>query len=47
MAIVVAFGQRSEIHFDQFLRNEAIEPALFRFEPPVEADVVGVPARTD
>jgi len=47
MAMEDAFGQRTEIHFDQLLRNEAIEPALFRFEPPVDADVVGVPARTD
>lgn len=47
MAMEDAFGQRTEIHFDQLLRNEAIEPALFVFEPPVDADVVGVPARTD
>jgi outer membrane lipoprotein carrier protein len=47
MAMEDAFGQRTEIHFDQLLRNGAIEPALFRFEPPVDADVVGVPARTD
>ena len=47
MAMEDAFGQRTEIHFEQILRNQAIDPQIFRFEPPVDADVVGDPARTD
>mgnify|MGYP001817222192 FL=1 len=47
MAMEDAFGQRTEIHFAQMLRNQAIETALFHFEPPADADVVGAPARTD
>lgn len=41
MVMEDAFGQRTEIHFEQMLRNQAIEPALFNFEPPADADVVG------
>jgi outer membrane lipoprotein carrier protein len=47
LAMEDAFGQRTEIHFEQVLRNQAIDPQLFRFDPPADADVVGVPAGTD
>ncbi len=47
MAMEDAFGQRTEIHFDDISKNQPIDPVLFRFEPPADADVVGVSARTD
>lgn len=47
MAMEDAFGQRTEIHFDGISKNLPVDPALFRFEPPADADVVGEPARTD
>ena len=42
MAMEDAFGQRTEIHFDNILKNSPVEPQLFKFEPPEGADVVGV-----
>ena len=47
MAMEDAFGQRTEIHFNDILRNQPIDPGLFRFEVPEDTDVVGVSARTD
>ena len=46
MVMEDAFGQRTEIQFDQALRNQAIDPVLFQFEPPADADVVGEPVPT-
>jgi outer membrane lipoprotein carrier protein len=36
-----SFGQVTQLSFDAFERNPAIDPALFRFSPPPGADVVG------
>ncbi len=36
-----SFGQVTELTFDTFERNPAIDPALFRFSPPAGADVIG------
>lgn len=36
-----AFGQRTEIHFENIVRNADIDPQLFSFTPPEGADVVG------
>ena len=36
-----AFGQRTEIHFENVIRNATIESQLFSFNPPDDADVVG------
>ena len=41
MAMEDAFGQRTEIHFENTLRNAAIDPQLFTFTPPEGSDVVG------
>jgi len=35
------FGQLTQLTFDTFERNPAIDPALFRFSPPLGADVIG------
>jgi len=35
------FGQLTQLTFDTFERNPAIDPALFRFSPPPGADVIG------
>jgi outer membrane lipoprotein carrier protein len=35
------FGQVTQLTFDTFERNPAIDPAVFRFSPPPGADVVG------
>ena len=35
------FGQVTQLRFDTFERNPAIDPALFRFSPPPGADVIG------
>lgn len=46
MVMEDAFGLRTEIRFAQVERNPDLDPALFRFEPPAEADVIGeLPAR--
>ncbi len=47
MTMEDAFGQRTEIHFNDMSRNQPIDPALFRFEPPADADVVGAPILPD
>jgi outer membrane lipoprotein carrier protein len=36
-----SFGQLTQLTFDTFERNLAIDPALFRFSPPPGADVIG------
>ncbi len=43
MTMEDAFGQRTEIQFNDMSRNQPIDPALFRFKPPADADVVGAP----
>ena len=35
------FSQLTQLTFDTFERNPAIDPALFRFSPPPGADVIG------
>jgi len=44
MAMEDAFGQRTEIQFENVLMNQPVNPDLFRFTPPEGADVVGVAA---
>ena len=44
MAMEDAFGQRTEIHFENIMMNPFIDPGLFLFEPPEGTDVVGVAA---
>jgi outer membrane lipoprotein carrier protein len=44
MVMEDAFGQRTEIHFADMLRNSPADPDLFKFTPPDDADVVGVAA---
>ncbi|MBT8052797.1 MAG: outer membrane lipoprotein chaperone LolA [Gammaproteobacteria bacterium] len=41
MVMEDAFGLRTEITFSGTQRNLVLEPALFRFEPPESADVIG------
>ena len=47
MTMEDAFGQRTEIHFENILKNQLTDPQLFRFEPPEDADLVGEPLLTD
>lgn len=47
MAMEDAFGQRTEIHFENVLINPPFDPGLFRFTPPEGVDVVGVAAIPD
>jgi len=47
MAMEDAFGQRTEIHFDNVKVNAPVDPALFQFTPPKGTDVVGVAALPD
>ena len=47
MVMEDAFGQRTEIHFEDMLRNSPANPELFIFTPPDSADVVGVAALAD
>jgi len=47
MVMEDAFGQRTEIHFEDTLRNSPADPALFTFTPPQDADVVGVAALSE
>jgi outer membrane lipoprotein carrier protein len=47
MAMEDAFGQRTEIHFENVLINPPADPELFHFTPPEGADVVGVAALPD
>jgi outer membrane lipoprotein carrier protein len=44
MAMEDAFGQRTEIHFENVLRNTSIDLELFKFTPPEGSDVVGFAA---
>lgn len=44
MVMEDAFGQRTEIQFENVLVNQSIDPELFRFTPPEGTDVVGVAA---
>ena len=44
MVMEDAFGQRTEIHFEDMLRNSSVDQSLFKFTPPDGADVVGVAA---
>jgi len=47
MAMEDAFGQRTEIHFENVLVNLPADASLFQFRPPKDADVVGVAALPD
>ena len=47
MAMEDAFGQRTEIHFKNILKNQAVDPQLFHFTPPQGTDVVGVPIQPE
>src|SRR5450631_1515554 len=40
-----SFGQMTQLSFDTFERNPAIDPALFRFSPPPGVDVIGTDAK--
>jgi outer membrane lipoprotein carrier protein len=44
MAMEDAFGQRTEVYFENVLRNSSIDLELFSFTPPEGSDVVGVAA---
>ena len=44
MAMEDAFGQRTEVHFENIVMNPSIDSGLFLFEPPEGTDVVGVAA---
>ena len=44
MTMEDAFGQRTEIRFENILMNPPAEPELFMFSPPEGTDVVGVAA---
>lgn len=44
MAMEDAFGQRTEIYFENVLINPPADPDLFLFTPPEGTDVVGVAA---
>jgi outer membrane lipoprotein carrier protein len=47
MAMEDAFGQRTEINFENILINPPADPELFYFTPPEGTDVVGVAALPD
>jgi outer membrane lipoprotein carrier protein len=42
-----AFGQRTEIHFTNIVRNAEVEADVFRFTPPEGTDVVGQASPTN
>lgn len=42
MAMEDAFGQRTEVYFENVLINPPVDPDLFLFTPPEGTDVVGV-----
>lgn len=44
MAMEDAFGQRTEIYFENAVKNSSIDLQLFKFTPPEGSDVVGVAA---
>jgi len=43
MIVEDAFGLRTELHFQDVVRNPVVEPGLFVFEPPEGVDVIGDP----
>lgn len=47
MAMEDAFGQRTEVHFENMLKNSPIDQSLFEFTPPYGADLVGVVSLPD
>lgn len=47
MAMEDAFGQRTEIRFENMLKNQPADPQIFSFTPPGGTDVVGVPIQSD
>ena len=47
MAMEDAFGQRTEVHFENMLKNSPIDQSLFEFTPPDGADLVGVVSLPD
>ena len=47
MAMEDAFGQRTEIHFQNSRRNPPVDAQLFEFTPPEGVDVVGVASLPD
>ena len=47
MAMEDAFGQRTEVHFENMLKNSPLDPQLFKFTPPEGADLVGVVSLPD
>jgi len=47
MAMEDAFGQRTEIHFDNVKVNAPVDPGFFSFTPPKGVDIVGVAALPD
>jgi outer membrane lipoprotein carrier protein len=47
MAMEDAFGQRTEIQFDNVIMNPTPDPDLYKFTPPAGTDVVGVAALPD
>ena len=47
MVMEDAFGQRTEIQFENVLKNEPADAQTFSFTPPEDADVVGVPVQPD
>ena len=47
MAMEDAFGQRTEIYFENILKNPPADPQLFKFVPPEGADLVGVAVLPD
>jgi outer membrane lipoprotein carrier protein len=47
LAMEDAFGQRTEIHFENLLRNHPLDAHLFEFEPPEGVDLVGVAVLPD
>ena len=47
MAMEDAFGQRTEVYFENVIMNPAADPDLYKFTPPAGVDVVGVAALPD
>ena len=47
MAMEDAFGQRTEIHFENIHKNANVKPEIFSFEPPEGVDLVGVASLPD
>jgi len=47
MVMEDAFGQRTEIQFENMLKNQPVDTALFSFLAPEGTDVVGVPIQPE